>query len=1054
MLLLGNKRSSIVLCLFLFLMAGILFTWPLTPHFFSNIPYALKPIEGFEQVPLVPGDHLQTYYWFWLLSDNFFGKSALFTNPYEFNGPMGPMSAVYANFPFSLLYVLLLPLGPIGAYNGLILLSFLFCGLAMFLLTWHWTRDFWASLLAGLVFAVFPYRVSHIAGGQLSGYIVFLLPLCLYFVELTLERGRWIYGGAAGLCIVLMSLMEPHISFITAMTLGIYLPCRILLVRAFPLTPAQEKKSPGMGLAGVLAGGWSLSLFLWMGLGKKAGLPFWHLHMIQPLILGTLTALFGWFFLSAFLARTTILSFVEARSLIGKGFFFFVLLLFYALKFLLPIPHLGQALASISFGLFLAFLIILGIKKRDRFPLFDRIPIIKVLLGVGIGLAIASAYLIHIKTTVFLPSLAGKGRGLSEVLLFSPKVSNFFFWQDLNFERFVFLGWGLVILATLGLVPLFRGHPNQTGKRALAGLIGFLALVLTLGPTLNYFPLYQFLYHYFPFFNYPRVPARFVMVGVIFLCLLAAMGLAGLRDWLSARGWIGVRRWIPLLIIVAVVAEYHSCQPLGLSIMTGSNRIYQEIQNRLPKGRMVLELPIWPGDSHQSSAYEYTVTRTGKPMINGYAPVVFRDYIREVFWPLYPLDFGEFGAQQKEKLSKLKVDLVTFHDNFQIYSEKVSPFPPRLALKRLRTASGLEALGQDQDITLFKVKDPSQESPKATQSPSWPVTDRKMKRIGIPVADNEGGTVNGSYITSPVQAVYYVTNLRQETGSIHWDPFASGYKLLMEEKSVTKGKLIPRPGARGNIVSALPGRDRPGYLAGGGHRFFPAGKYRARFRLKAVTKVSQLDLGRIEIVEGKTKTLAQKALRGGDFIPSGNWADIPLEFEISRSREIGFRVFFNGQAPLSLNVVIVSFSDQDTGPGSVEAEDLLRQTGTVNPDPLASGKEAVLGKAGFHPPIYLCYGPYRTFEPGSYRACFYLRLKDLPVLPDDSEVVLLEVATDMGKRVFSSRKVFIPELRADRYQAIEVDFNVPFRCELGFRVKYLGGADLLVDRIAVDQRTR
>ncbi len=136
----------------------------------------------------MPGDHLQTYYWFWLLSDNLFGNSSLLTNPYEFNGPFGPMSAVYANFPFSLLYIILLPLGPIGAYNGLILLSFLLSGSAMFLLARTWTKDSWASLLAGLIFAVVPYRVSHIAGGQLFGYVIFLLPLCLYFVELTLVK--------------------------------------------------------------------------------------------------------------------------------------------------------------------------------------------------------------------------------------------------------------------------------------------------------------------------------------------------------------------------------------------------------------------------------------------------------------------------------------------------------------------------------------------------------------------------------------------------------------------------------------------------------------------------------------------------------------------------------------------------------------------------------------------------------------------------------------------------------------------------------------------------
>ncbi len=157
--------------------------------------------------------------------------------------------------------------------------------------------------------------------------------------------------------------------------------------------------------------------------------------------------------------------------------------------------------------------------------MFDRNPILAIILGVGSGLTVASAYLMHVRSTVFLPSLAGKGRTIGEVLLFSPKVGNFFFWQDINRERFILLGWGLLILAILGLIPLFKNKSKNEGQLALAGIMAFGALVLTLGPTLTYFPLYQTLYHYFPFFNYSRVPGRFVMVGLIFLCLLAGMAV-------------------------------------------------------------------------------------------------------------------------------------------------------------------------------------------------------------------------------------------------------------------------------------------------------------------------------------------------------------------------------------------------------------------------------------------------------------------------------------------------------------------------------------------------
>jgi hypothetical protein len=148
-------------------------------------------------------------------------------------------------------------------------------------------------------------------------------------------------------------------------------------------------------------------------------------------------------------------------------------------------------------------------------------------------------------------------------------------------------------------------------------------------------------------------------------------------------------------------------------------------------------------------------------------------------------------------------------------------------------------------------------------------------------------------------------------------------------------------------------------------------------------------------------------------------------------------------------MVLIGFAGQSKGPDTVEAEDLLRQTGTVVSDLLASGKEAVLGKAGFHPPIYLCYGPYRIFEPGRHKIHFFMRLKGPPQADNKKEVALIEVATDMGKRIFEKRRVSVQDLSLDKYRPIDLTFNIPFRFELGYRVKFLGKVDLLIDRMEV-----
>lgn len=1012
-------RRPLLLCLFFCLFAGIIFTWPMAGHFFSSIPYTLKPIPGYERVPMMPGDHLQAFYWYWLLSDNLFGQSAFLTNPYEFNGPQGPMSTVYAFFPFSLLYVLLLPLGAIGAYNGLILLSFFLCGLSMFLLARTWTEDLWAALLAGLVFAVFPYRVSHIAGGQLTGHVIFFLPLCLFFIEKTLYTKQWVYGGAAGLCQVIVALMDPHTSYLTALTLGVYIPGRILLKRPINLTGADVNVSLWPGLLGALVGGLSVSLFLWTrySLNREAILVFPALP--QTVILGSLAVFLAWLFLSSLVCRWTTLSYAEARRKVGKCLFLFCPLLLYSLSNQLKIPHLGLILTVIALGLFLIFFIGLLVKNRDRLLMFDRTGSILVLGGVGLGLIVATVHLMRIRSTVLLPSLAGKGRTLGEVLLFSPLPGNLFFWQDINQEKFVLLGWGLILLASLALLLLLKHRPQNPDRLALAGLLAFLGTVLSLGPRLPFFPLYQTLYQHLPFFNYSRVPGRFVMVAMIFLCLLAALTLSAIRERLAVMGRTGIRKWVPLVLLPLVLMEYHTWQPLGISLMDKDNRIYGQIREKLGDGKRVLELPLWPGDSHQSSAYEYTVTRTQKPMINGYAPVVHRNYIEKIFWPLFPLDFGLLDRHQANLMKDLRVGLITFHDNAQQYPEKISPFPPRLTLKRLMTSPLLKHLSHEQGIHLFQLVTP----------------------------DSDGTPAES--ITSPVSAIYHANYLSQTTGRKERIAAASGYFLLMDEKALTRGRTVLLPGKAGNVAVASSKDDQPGFLVISPHRFFPPGKYQARFRLQSQPGSLQEEIGRIELIKDRETVLLKKVLLGRDLSPMQTWVEVPLEFEINGLHQIGFRIHFSGQSPLQFNGAVISFADQGTGPGTVEAEDLLRQTGLVSQDSLASRGEAVLGKTGLHPPIYLCYGPYRTFNSGQYQADFFLRLRREAVVSRETGAVRIEVATDMGKRIFKHRTVMVRELSTYRYQPIRLHFEVPFPCELGYRVKFLNQADVLVDKITV-----
>ncbi len=998
------------------LLLGLLFTWPMPARFFSAVPYSVFPIEGFERAPLPPGDYLQTYYWFWDFSDTLFGSSPWLTNIYEFNAGDVRMVSGFANFPMSVLWVALLPLGPVGAYNALLLLSLILNSLCAFGLARAYCGDGWAAWPAALALAFSPILFSQVAAGQLMGLVAFLLPLTFLLVERAWTGRRFAPGLAAGACLLILALMEPHLTYFISLAAGVYLPGRFLLcAEGDHLEEARTAGAPWRALACVLAGGLALGFFVAMRLSRgPEAKPFIGL-LVEALALWPLAALVLWLTLAALASRLRGLSFAAARQAMGWPFLALITLALYAVQFWLDLPHLGTLLLVIGLGSFVFGMGRAFTRKGDLpTPLAWR-SLAAAGLGLGLGLGGAAVHLLRIHATSYIDSIVGKGRGLAEILLFSPRPESLFSMRPGSDERFIFLGFTLLAMALVGCLPLLGRAPRDAGRRVLALLMAFLATVLALGPAPTTLPLYRLLYNYVPFFNYPRVPARFIVFAILFLGALTAWGLSDLRRMLTARSWTRVAKLLPLAAILALAFEYYT-GPLGLSLFPPDNRVLTRLAAEPKERGLVLELPLWPGDSHQSSRYEYDVTRTRRPMVNGYSPFVTKQYLTQVFQPLYPMDLGELGPAQGARLVELKVDRVTFHDDAMVYPLKVSPFPPSLALRRLAASGWLEPLERDGNLHLFGVRPQPQSGPPPEE------------------------------ITSPVSAVLYAQNMMMERGQRLFDDQASGHRLLLKENTGPEEGAVYRHGVQGNVVQALAGRDQPGYLVRGPARALPPGSYVARFRLRAEEVGQTGHLGRLE-VGPPDQTLASRDLTPGEFPVAGQWVDTSLAFTIESTTALEFRVYFAGQTSLALNLVVVSFADERTGPGVWEAEDLFRLTGEVVTDPLASGGQAVGVRAGFHPHTYMQHGPYQTMDPGPYLARFFLRSPG--EARGEPGHALLEVATDMGKRVLGKREVALDQLTQRGYVPMEVAFVVPFRCELDLRVRYLGGRDLLADRVEV-----
>lgn len=156
-----------------------------------------------------PGDHLQAAYRFWLVGHQLLGGHAPWIDPYSFQ-PLVDPQVVFGGWPFGLVFWPLDALfGPVLAWNLLLILVAVACGL----LTFAWLEELdlppWSAALGGLAFAVAPYRLAQ-SGPHLLGWAAVFLPLALLASERSRRAlsptGAHVWGGVAALALVSIPL--------------------------------------------------------------------------------------------------------------------------------------------------------------------------------------------------------------------------------------------------------------------------------------------------------------------------------------------------------------------------------------------------------------------------------------------------------------------------------------------------------------------------------------------------------------------------------------------------------------------------------------------------------------------------------------------------------------------------------------------------------------------------------------------------------------------------------------------------------------------------------
>jgi len=301
-----------------------------------------------------------------------------------------------------------------------------------------------------------------------------------------------------------------------------------------------------------------------------------------------------------------------------------------------------------------------------------------------------------------------KGRSLHEVSLFSHGLDGLIQLNRDGDGRKTYVGiYGLVLLACSLLFALTGIFKNKKSSRGWCLL--FLLCVITgifflstgvknpFGPR-----AWQILMKVVPPYGMIRQPDKIFCILPALLLVAGTLAFSFTGRW--SNKWIG--RSIAFALLIPLYVDFQSRLNPTISLLDRQQGAYEAVaDDARSRGEdpHAIIIPLWPGNSHFSSLYEYYVSLYRIRMVNGYRPTPRQIYLETIFEPFQSINSGFPSDDQLDNLIKRGVRYVILHED--AFPEKVSSFPVNATLANLLNHPRLNFLARDGAVWSFSIAD-------------------------------------------------------------------------------------------------------------------------------------------------------------------------------------------------------------------------------------------------------------------------------------------------------------------------------------------------------------